>query len=408
MQITFDTVLVYFVFYFGLFIAVFFLIMFIESKEKLKSPRAKKFPKVSVIIPAYNEEGVITKTIESVLSLDYPKDKLELIVIDDGSTDKTYEIAKKYENKNVKVFTKKNGGKASALNFGIKRCSGEFILILDADCFPGKGLLKKMIGHFKNPRVMTVIPTLGVWKPKSIIERMQVVEYAISAFIRKLTTFIHSLNVAPGAALYRAEFFKKYGGFDENNLTEDFEMGMRVQSKHYDVAHALEASVRTVVPNTFKKLMRQRVRWSYGNLWNLKKYSFMFALKYGDLGVFYLPVMAITMGITVFLLFYYLFMLLWDVVHSIYLLSLIGYDIPYYFSSIQLIQIINAIFSMKAFLLSVLFLVGLVTYILAKKSIKKGKFKFEFLVYTLIYGWILILFHLIGLIYFCVRKKPRW
>ena len=407
-MITFETGLLYVACYFGLFVSVFYLLMFMETRKKLKSPRGKKLPRISVIIPAHNEERVIERTIRSVLNLDYPRNKLEIIVVDDGSTDRTYEIAKKYESKTIKVFKKKREGKASALNFGIKKCSNDFILTLDADCFPKKDVLKKMVGYFEDPRIMSVVPVLSVWKPKSLIEKMQVVEYAIVSFIRKLSTFIHSLNVAPGASLYRKRFFKRYGGFDENNLTEDLEMGMRIQSKNYRIAYALDTCVYTIVPKTFKDLMRQRIRWNYGTLENLKKYSFMFGLRYGDLGIFFLPVMAVGMGLSIILLVYYSALILWNVFHSLYLFSLIGYDFSYIISSIRLDEIIDTLLSTRVFLFVILFLVGLTIYALAKKSLKKGKFKLEFLAYTIIYGWILILFQFLGLVYFLSRRRPRW
>lgn len=407
-MITFESGLLYVVSYFGLFVSVFYLLTFIEKKKSIKSPRSRKFPRVSVIIPAHNEEKIIGKTIESVLSLDYPKQKLEVIVVDDGSTDNTYKTAKKYESKRVRIFRKKQGGKASALNFGIKKSSADFILTLDADCFPRKNLLKKMLGYFNDPRVMSVVPAINVWKPKSLIERMQVVEYAIVSFIRKLSTFIHSLNVVPGASLYRKKFFEEHGEFDEENLTEDLEIGMRIQSKNYKIAHALDTSVHTIVPKNFKDLMKQRLRWNYGTIENLKKYSFMFGLKYGDLGIFFLPVMAIGMGLSIILLVFYSALILWNAFHSLFLFSLIGYDFSYLFSTFRLDQVVNTLLSIRAFLFIVLFLVSLITYILAKKSLKKGKFKLEFLAYTIIYGWILIFFQFLTLLYFLLRKRPKW
>ena len=405
---TFDTLLIYSVSYFALFVAVFFLLTFIESKEKLKSPKPKRFPKISVVIPAHNEERVIEKTIRSALAVDYPKNKLEIIVVDDGSTDRTFEIAKKFERKNIKVFKKKKGGKASALNFGLKKAKGELILALDADCFLSKDSLKKMVGYFEDPKVMSVVPALSVYKPRKFIEKMQVVEYAITAFVRKLTTFIHSLNLTPGAALYRKEFFEKYGGFDENNVTEDFEIGMRIQSKNFDIAYALDTIVKTIVPDNLKDLMKQRIRWTYGTLWNLKKYSFMFSLKYGDLGVFFLPVMALTMGLTTFLFIYYIVVSLWDFFDWLHLLSLIGFDWKYLLTNIEWEGLLNVFLSVRTFLFIALFSTGLITFIIAKKVLKKGKFKLEFLAYIFIYSWILLLFQCISVFYFILGKKPEW
>src|SRR3989344_7550140 len=144
--------------YMGLFTLILFLVTFFEQKRELKNPKITKYYNVDVFIPAYNEEENIEKTIQSVLDLDYPKEKLKIVVIDDGSTDSTYNIAKRFEKQGVIVYTKKNGGKASALNYAIKRSKADIVFSLDADSFVGKDNLKKMIGYFDNPKVMAVTP----------------------------------------------------------------------------------------------------------------------------------------------------------------------------------------------------------------------------------------------------------
>jgi len=102
--------------YMGLFTLILFLVTFFEQRRELKNPKITKYYNIDVLIPAYNEEENIEKTIQSVLDLDYPKDKLKIVVIDDGSTDNTYKLAKKFEKQGIIVYTKENGGKASALN----------------------------------------------------------------------------------------------------------------------------------------------------------------------------------------------------------------------------------------------------------------------------------------------------
>ena len=121
-------------------------------------------------------EKTIAKTVKSLLNLDYPKDKLELMVIDDGSTDKTYEKARQFAKAGVKVFTKKNAGKAAALNFALKKSTGDFFGALDADSFVNSNALKKMIGHFKDPKIMAVTPSLKVYNPKTILQKIQYIE----------------------------------------------------------------------------------------------------------------------------------------------------------------------------------------------------------------------------------------
>ena len=110
--------------YISLYFSLLFFILFFKNRYELKkSPVLKKLPFISIIIPAYNEEKTIGKTIEALGQIKYPKKLLEIIVVDDGSTDKTYQVASEF--KGIKVFRKKNGGKGSALNFGVKRARGE-------------------------------------------------------------------------------------------------------------------------------------------------------------------------------------------------------------------------------------------------------------------------------------------
>src|SRR3989338_111501 len=123
----------------------FKLILWFESKGKLKSrlPKDNQLPKVSIIMPAYNEGKIIGRSLEKLMSVNYPKDKLEVLVIDDGSTDNTYEIAGTFESRNVRVIKKRNTGKASSLNFGIRHAKYGFIAVIDADSFLDKNALRQ-------------------------------------------------------------------------------------------------------------------------------------------------------------------------------------------------------------------------------------------------------------------------
>src|SRR3989344_403136 len=147
---------VYTLAYIGLLATSFYiinLVTYYKNKPEIKESTDKK---VTIIIPAYNEEKSIEKTIKSALSLDYPKEKIEIIVVDDGSKDNTYEIAKRFaseHNPKVRIFTKKNGGKGTALNKGIKESTGEIIVTMDADTAVNADALKKMIGFFSEKDV---------------------------------------------------------------------------------------------------------------------------------------------------------------------------------------------------------------------------------------------------------------
>jgi cellulose synthase/poly-beta-1,6-N-acetylglucosamine synthase-like glycosyltransferase len=287
----------------------FFLIFFTEER---KDPPLGKFknnlPFISIIIPAYNEEKVIIKTIKSCLNINYPKKKLDIIVVDDGSTDSTYNISKKIQDSRLRVFRKKNGGKGSALNYGIKKAKGEFIASLDADSFVSPGVINKMLGYFNNEDVMSVTPALMVYKPKTFFQRLQYAEYAMSIFLRKIFGIVDAQHVVPGPfSIYRKNFFDKYGDFDEYNITEDTEMALRIQHNHYKIKNSMHATVNTVAPRNFKGLLIQRMRWYYGFTKNAVKYHKLFSPKYGDLGVVVLPAAVLAVLTTTFLFFYVLY-----------------------------------------------------------------------------------------------------
>jgi len=255
----------------GLLFTYFNLLIFYSLERKKRE--LKDYPKVSIIVPAYNEEENIEKTIKSLLELDYPKDKLEIIIVDDGSKDRTYEIAKKYESDIIKVYRKENGGKASALNYGIKRASGDFIVTLDADSIVPKDALKKMLEYFDEEDVMIVVPAIQITEVKNFWQRLQSIEYSYNNFLRLIFDRLNSLHVAPGPfSVFRREFFEKVGYFDEKNLTEDMEIAMRCQAYGYKIRYCPEVLIKTKAPDNFKSLLRQRLRWYLGFVDNFLMY----------------------------------------------------------------------------------------------------------------------------------------
>ena len=120
-----------FVYTFTIFVSLVYILIYIKNKNKFILPLNEKFPKVTFLIPVYNGEGFIDLTIKSILEINYPLKQIEIIVVDDGSKDKTSEVVKSF--KEVKLIKKSNGGKASAINAGIKYITGEYTVILDAD-----------------------------------------------------------------------------------------------------------------------------------------------------------------------------------------------------------------------------------------------------------------------------------
>ncbi|NQU78521.1 glycosyltransferase family 2 protein [Candidatus Woesearchaeota archaeon] len=285
-------IILYIVAYFGLFTAVFFLLTLIENRNQIKNPEPqKKLPTVTVMVPACNEESCLAKTVKSLLALDYPKELLQIIIIDDGSTDKTLKIARGFEKDGVLVLTKENGGKGTALNLGLEHATGEFAGCLDADSIVMPDALVKMIGYFKKKTVMAVTPSLKCTKPNTVWQKVQVIEFLLGVYLRKVFSFLGSINVTPGPfTIFRKAFFDKHGGYDTTTCTEDIEISLRIQSLGYEIENAVDANVYAVAMPTFDTTKKQRVRWYKGFIENTQKYKhIMFSKKYGNLGLFIMP-----------------------------------------------------------------------------------------------------------------------
>ncbi len=397
-------IIIYPAYYIGIFVGLFYLFMIIKNRKKLRSRPIKEFPFVSVVIPVYNKESVIKHTVNSVLNLDYPKDKIEIICINDGSTDESLRILKEY--KNIRIIDKKNEGKSIALNQGIKFAKGKFIMCLDADTIVQRDLLKKCLSYFNDKEVNIVIPTLKPYKPKNLLEKIQLVEYSIASFTRKITSFNSGLTAAPGCSIFRAEFLKKSKGFEQNNITEDFEMALRAQSKNVKISMALDTVAYTNVPKKFKDLYRQRIRWCYGNLYNLKKYKRLFNKKYGDLGVFFLPLILISISLGILGITLAIIDISTTLIQKIHFLSLINFD---YKINLTSLSIINFIIDLRIILGLVAFSIAITIFNIAKKytNIKEVSL-FTYLSYVFIYSMLLIGFWIISAFYFIAGKQPKW
>jgi cellulose synthase/poly-beta-1,6-N-acetylglucosamine synthase-like glycosyltransferase len=383
---------------------VWFLLLFLEKeKEFRKRSVLTKFPRISILIPAHNEEKIISKTINSLLNIDYPKNKLEINVIDDGSSDRTYEIAKSFRSKKIKVYRKENGGKASALNYGLSKVRTNLMLVIDADCFLARDALKKMVAEIQDENTMAVIPYIDVYNPQRFLEKIQAVEYSFMNFFRKLTASIYAVFMAPAAVLYKTDFFRKYGKFDEKTITEDSEMGLRITSHHFNIANVFDAKVFTVVPNTLSKLMRQRVRWAYGIHSDLNKYKKLLSFKYGDLGTFALPQIPLRSGILIIILLLLFTSTLQDFVQRFRLLQLVGYDITT-FLQLNFFYLLD----IRMFIFLFILFLSLLNYLLVRR-VNRGKVSFfYFLAYIFLYAWLLNFFELVAIFYFLLGKKPRW
>lgn len=260
-----------------LFLAIFFesfvLVTFLSKPARAARARKKcaDTPSVAVIVPCYNEESTIAHTCDTLLALDYPKDKLEIILVDDGSTDGTKAAMAHFaENPQVKIISKINGGKHTALNVGIAATRADIVGCLDADSFVEPDALREIIPCFTDERVAAVTAAMSVHQPKGIIQHMQNAEYIFGITMRHALASINGLYVTPGPfSFYRRTTVRELGGFRYGHQTEDMEMALRIQQAGYRIENSPHARVYTKTPNTLSGLIQQRTRWTTGFLRNV-------------------------------------------------------------------------------------------------------------------------------------------
>ncbi len=282
--------------FFFVYVAVLYLLKYWEADEERVSARK---PSVSVIVSAYNCAKTIEKCLENVLALSYPK-RLQLIVIEDASTDDTLARIRAFKKRAAKkgknfalLVNKRNLGKGASINKALRLARGEIVACIDADTYPERDALLKMVKHFDAAgSVGSVIALVLVHEPKNFVQRVQQVEYYTAfGFWHTALARLDSLLVTPGPmSLYSKRALRRVGGFDAENITEDMEIALRLQNAGYRIKCTTDAQIYTEVPSTLGALYKQRIRWLRGKLFNGAKYSHMlFNSKYGDFGRFVYP-----------------------------------------------------------------------------------------------------------------------
>ncbi|MBN2737720.1 MAG: glycosyltransferase [Spirochaetales bacterium] len=242
-------------------------------------------PKVTIIIPAWNEEVGIINSIDSALKCDYPD--FEVLAINDGSTDRTDEMAREYlENYNkrkkigspvLRYHYQANGGKASAINRGIMLAEGEIIITIDSDSIIDSAAIGEFVKHFKDPKVMSVAGNIKVGNIKGTLGLIQHLEFVATFCMKKVESFFNGVFVVGGAAAaYRKSVFDEVGFFTTGNITEDIDMSVRIQDAGYKVLYAEKALVITEGATSFSGLVKQRVRWKRGRFETFLNYKKMF------------------------------------------------------------------------------------------------------------------------------------
>ena len=246
---------------------------------------------VSVIIPAHNEEKFIKKTIENVISEDYPGE-IEVIVLNDLSTDRTAEIVEEISKKDSRVVLinmEKHMGKSNAVNLGLKKVKNEIVIILDADSEIEKNSLLKIVQSFSDENVGGVSCIMRARQTRNPLTWFQDMEYMLSSGSRYLFNKLNGTYFLPGFAAFRKKALDKVGGLSKMTFSEDLDIGLQLKKAGYKLEMS-NATVYTQVPATIRGFIRQRVRWCFGTIQVLRKHSdLIFNRKYGLVGMYCIP-----------------------------------------------------------------------------------------------------------------------
>jgi len=261
---------------------LFLLFVFIASMLSLfkKEIVVEYEPKISIIIPCYNEEKNILKCLDAIASSDYPKKKMEIIVVDDGSTDNTLNILKGYSKKNlIKIVKGTHEGKSESLNRGAKKASNEFIVAVDADTLLERATLRKLIQPFADPKTGATNGSCIVRNKGSLLGMFQNIEYHYNNLIRRSFSLLFKNGIWFFGAFagYRKSVLEKIGYFKKDSLTEDTDIALEIYSAGYKVLNVHDAIGHVLAPSTLKGFYKQRSRWWIGVLQSLKKNRHLFS-----------------------------------------------------------------------------------------------------------------------------------
>lgn len=393
------------------YVVMLVLIMFIGRKNLYENKKFdfKQEPRVSVIVPAYNEEGKIKYTIKSLKKVNY--NNIEFIIVNDGSKDKTsLEVREhiKGDSRFIFIDRKENKGKAASLNEGIRKASGEFVATMDADSVVEPRIFYKTIPYFSDEKIAAVTVSVLVKNPKSFLHRIFEMEYIIGlSLYLKVFSFFNGIFVTPGPfSIYRKSVLQKIGGFDENNITEDLEIAYRLHKHHYKIVNCLEAKVYTILPPTFKKITVQRRRWYSGAMQTLAKHKdILLNKRYGAFGfVVFLNYALIFLGLLLFLSTLYL--LFSNIADQVLFLRYSNLDLWLRLKSMEFDILTTSRAAILGFFsLSFTLFCLIIGLIMTKTNIKKKKLGilgYPFLFFLYQYFWLVSIAKIIG------GKSIKW
>ena len=238
------------------------------------------FPFISIIVPVFNEGLVLSKSIESLLKLDYPN--YEIIIVNDGSTDNTAKVAEEWVGYKqgrsslvkISLINKPNGGKAKALNAGIQYSEADFVLCMDGDSQLGTNSLKMGISHFVDPSVGAVAGNVKVDNRKKMLTDLQALEYIEGLNMpRSAQGYIRSVNIIPGPiGIFRKTALRDAGYYSSDTFAEDADITLKILAKNWKISYEPNAIAYTEAPVKLYELLKQRYRWTRGILQAIRKH----------------------------------------------------------------------------------------------------------------------------------------
>ena len=351
----------------------------IKDKEKNRSDHSRM---VTVIVPCFNEEVVIKASLESLKNQTYRN--FEILVVDDGSTDNTFLIAKNMEfsekGRKLIAITKENQGKAEALNYGIEMAKGELILSVDADSKLSPDAIELMVGYFDDPKVGAVAGSVYVTNQNTMWTKLQALEYIQGLnLVRNGQAFLKLVNIIPGPiGMFKKSAVKEAGGYQSDTYAEDCDLTLHLISKGYKIDYEIDAISYTEAPEDLMDLLKQRYRWTRGilqsilkhksSLWKLhKNFAMSMVIWYmlfeavfwpiaSILANFFIIYIGVTSGQSVMLVYWWIIFTVLDVAASLYCVSvtkesmkLVLYSLYYRIFFINVVNIAKVLATIEEF-----------------------------------------------------------
>lgn len=386
----YTTIVALVIFLFVLVIRYFAILImaYLYINEYTYKPTTGFFPFVSIIVPVYNEEKVIAESIKSLLGLDYSN--YEIIIVNDGSTDRTKEVAeslvgyqkgKLSADVKVSLINKPNGGKAQALNAGIKYSKAEIVLCMDGDSQLSPDSVKLAVRHFSNPEIGAVAGNVKVINRGKLLTDLQALEYIEGLnMARSAQSFVNLVNIIPGPiGLFRKKAIEEAGFYSSDTYAEDADLTLKVLANGWKIYYEPNSISYTEAPEKLHQLLKQRYRWTRGIIQSIRKHKKLMVnptINFGDTFIMWTmayealiwPVMniaanvffivaAIFFGFTSLIFFWWAGLALLDLVTALYCVAaekeefrLVPYSLIYRMVFILIIDVSKVMSTIEEFL----------------------------------------------------------